>query len=653
MKIHVLDHSVANLIAAGEVVERPASVVKELVENAIDAGAHAIKIEIAGGGRDLIRITDDGCGMSDEDARLCFKKHATSKILQKEDLFCISTLGFRGEALAAISAVSEIDLTTKQAGALSGRKYHVVAGAVESCEEVGCTDGTTFSVQNLFYNTPARLKFLKAEQTEAGHITALVHRLALSHPDISFSYFISGREQLFTMGNGQLRDVIFAVYGKSFTEGLLQVDYQTEGYRIYGYVGSPLFNKPNRNWQLFYVNHRVVKSKVLQNTLENAFRNSMLVSRYPVCVLFLEMSLQSVDVNVHPSKVEVKFADDKAVSAALRDALHAALSYDRGITEISLPKLPDEHPANQYKDVKLPFEEKMERVVAAVQKVAEPVRPTQTKYFADWTIRTPGSAEQLAQKEYSPLSKVADAFEPVSLTVADSVPAEPLPFEEQNGRVIKVDEKADRDASVHERVEPAAVEPLSISEETAVDFSIIGEAFHSYIIVEKGEDLLFIDKHALHERMLFEKLKTEKIEVQYLLSPILLDLGASENQALLSHREDLLNAGFETDDFGDSVIVRSIPQILENKDVESVLADYANNCLNLKTDKNELADEFLHTVACKAAVKSGMNTSRYELEDLIQKYFANESQLKYCPHGRPITFSLSRKSIEKQFKRIL
>lgn len=228
-----------------------------------------------------------------------------------------------------------------------------------------------------------------------------------------------------------MRDVIFAVYGKSFTEGLLQVDYQTEGYRIYGYVGSPLFNKPNRNWQLFYVNHRVVKSKVLQNTLENAFRNSMLVSRYPVCVLFLEMALQSVDVNVHPSKVEVKFADDKAVSAALRDALHAALSYDRGITEISLPKLPDEHPANQYKDVKLPFEEKMERVVAAVQKVAEPVRPPQTKHFADWTIRTPGSAEQLAQKEYSPLSKVADAFEPVSLTVADSVPAEPLPFEEQ------------------------------------------------------------------------------------------------------------------------------------------------------------------------------------------------------------------------------
>lgn len=593
--IRVLDNEISNLIAAGEVVERPASVVKELVENSIDAGADSIRIEVVDGGKKMIRISDNGCGMSDKDAQMCFLKHATSKIKTAQDLFCIGTLGFRGEALAAISAVSVIDMTTKTADALAGKTYHVVAGDIVSAEDAGSITGTSICVQDLFYNTPARLKFLKSEQTEQGNITVLVNRLAMSHPEISFTYIINGRQQLFTSGSGQLRDVIFAVYGKEYADNLLPVEYEDDSYKVRGFVGTPLFNKPNRNWQLFFVNNRIVRTKVFQYTLENSFRNSMLTSRYPVCVLFMDMPIQAVDVNVHPNKSEVKFADERAVGAALHAAIEKALRTDSGVAQMNLPPKP-------------------EPVSVSPPSVAA------DKDFSGWKISAPKH----------PLTRISDFFEEKPAPVSDIAIPE-LPF------VVKED-------TVEKIVAPA---------EDVADFEVIGEVFHSYILVQKGEDVLFIDKHALHERMLFEKLKTEKIQMQTLLTPLVFDFGPEENAALLRQTTALSESGFDVEDFGGSVIVRGIPQVLENKDVEATLQAYAQDCLSLKGTNNEIVDTFLHTIACKAAVKSGIQTSRFELTHLIKRYFQNEDSLKYCPHGRPITFSISKKEIEKQFKRIV
>ena len=310
MKIHVLDSSVANLIAAGEVVERPASVVKELVENSVDAGATKISVEILDGGIGMIKVTDNGCGMSEEDARVAFKKHATSKISSKEDLYNIGTLGFRGEALAAISAVSKVELTTKTSDSVSGVRLSLEAGElcgdVVSSEEVGCPVGSTFRVRDLFYNVPARKKFLKNEAAEAGAVTSLVQKLALSHPDISFRLTVGGKESLFTSGNGKLEDAIFSVFGRSLTQNLMPVGIKNEDFKLSGFIGTPLFSKANRNMQLFYVNGRIIRSKLLQTCLENAYRNSMLIGRYPVCFLFLQVDNSSIDINVHPSKSEIK-----------------------------------------------------------------------------------------------------------------------------------------------------------------------------------------------------------------------------------------------------------------------------------------------------------------------------------------------------------
>lgn len=630
MNIHVLDSNVSNLIAAGEVVERPASVVKELVENSIDAGADVINIEIEDGGKKLIRISDNGCGMSSEDAELCFVKHATSKIVDKDDLFHIKTLGFRGEALAAISAVSVIDMTTKTENSLCGYQYHVVSGQIVKTEEIGCIRGTTIAVQNLFYNTPARLKFLKSVHTETGNITALVTKLVLSHPNISFTLVVNGREQLFTSGNGQLKDTVFAVYGKSYTENLLEVNYQDERYKINGFVGSPLFNKPNRNWQLFYVNNRIVKSKVLQNTLENSFRNSMLISRYPVCVLFFSVNVEDVDVNVHPSKLEVKFSDEKSIGSALFSAIQKSLMYDSGIAKMNIV---DAHQTVEKIREDLFTQEEIKLVAPPPVEVIQhqEIKP---KQINGWMI-TPSkevSPNDKTVKDLKTYTQLSDYFEEKPLKVASPM-LEILPFREKDGQI----EKSVGAESTY----------------TEEDFVLIGEAFHSFIIIQKGEDILFIDKHALHERMLFEKLKTEKIESQILLSPLIMDFGPDENSLLIQHADELSTSGFDIEDFGGSIIVRCIPQILENRDVESVLQAYVDDCLSLKGEKNEVVDEFLHTVACKAAVKSGMQTSLYELENLIKKYFQKEKSLKYCPHGRPITFALSKKEIEKQFKRIV
>ena len=688
MKIHILDSSVANLIAAGEVVERPASVVKELVENSVDAGATKISVEILKGGVDLIKVTDNGCGMTEEDARAAFHKHATSKIATKEDLYNIGTLGFRGEALAAISAVSRVELTTKTRDAVGGVRLTLEAGElcgdVVSSEEVGCADGSVFCIKDLFYNVPARKKFLKSEQAEAGAISSVVHKLALSHPEISFRLTVGGKETLFTSGSGKLEDAIFSVYGKNLTQNLVPVRMKNDDFRLTGFIGTPLFSKPNRNMQLFYVNGRIIRSRLLQTCLENAYKNSMLIGRYPVCVLFLRVDNSSIDINVHPSKLEIKFGDEKSVSAFMNDALRTALSFDSGVKRIEIKP--------NSKDVfKLPFEnsearkkiDKPEKTVEKIKNYGEwqvvtnvPVRDASKKTPTERGIgeKPSDSAGTAAVKEdiseFEALKKMlleraAAAEKPVDILRDDS---SLLALNSVN--VEKREPNADKYApSVTppgaETLKPAKTETVVLQTSDAekgedpsllkktVEFRTVGEVFDSFIIVEKDSDVLFIDKHALHERMNFEKLKRGTVGSQYLLSPIVVDLGASENLIVTENAEELEKAGFEVEDFGGSVIVRMIPQILESSDVEYVLSKFAENYENLKLEKNDVLDEFLHDCACKASIKAGMHTSAYETEKLIRTYFEHENDLKYCPHGRPITFALSKTAIEKQFKRIV
>ena len=689
MKIHVLDSSVANLIAAGEVVERPASVVKELVENSVDAGADKISVEILKGGIDLRKVTDNGCGMTEEDARVAFRKHATSKITTKEDLYNIGTLGFRGEALAAISAVSRVELTTKTKDSVGGVRLSLEAGElcgdIVSSEEVGCADGSVFCIRDLFYNVPARKKFLKSEQAEAGAISSVVHKLALSHPEISFRLTVGGKETLFTSGNGKLEDTIFSVYGKSVTQNLVPVRMKNDDFRLSGFIGTPLFSKPNRNMQLFYVNGRIVRSRLLQTCLENAYRNSMLIGRYPVCVLFLQVDNSSIDINVHPSKLEIKFGDEKSVSVFMNDALRTALSFDNAIKHI------DVKPAS--KEVfRLPFEN------SAPQKTPEPPKKTveKVKNYGDWQVVTkvpvsetsvsaPRKTEVLPKNETevkkSSSTEETSEFEKLKKMLLERAVAAEKPAEtlRDDSSLLAPDLGfSAKSESESEKYAPSVTAPESdVSEppktetvnapvpmakdnadeptlvEKTVEFRIVGEVFDSFIIVEKDGDVLFIDKHALHERMNFEKLKRGTVGSQYLLSPLVVDLGAAENLIITENAEELKKAGFEVEDFGGSVIVRMIPQILENSDVEYVLAKFADNYENLKLGKNDLLDEFLHDCACKASIKAGMHTSAFETEKLIRNYFEHENDLKYCPHGRPITFALSKTTIEKQFKRIV
>lgn len=757
MKIHILDSSVSNLIAAGEVVERPSSVVKELIENSIDAGASIIKIEIEGGGSELIRIVDNGCGMEEKDALCAFQKHATSKIRTKEDLYKIGTLGFRGEALPSISAVSKIELQTKVKDAISGTKIVVEGGNVVSSEEIGCNEGSVFTVRDLFYNTPARKKFLKTEQTETGVIISSVQKLALSHPDISFRLTVRGKDTLFTTGNGVLKDAVFAVYGADMAGNLFAVSHDDGIYKVSGFIGAPLYSRPNRNTQLFYVNNRVVRSRILQNSLENSYRNSMLIGRYPVCFLFLETRPEDVDINVHPSKIEIKFSDEKAVAYFLDTAIKNALSVGSPIREIKLKTSTDEKRPNDYKNVLSPERKSVVRYDGTLKKEAEkePVlTEKKTVDYGDWKItsdvpvadkkmeyvptvkgvrpvvdepkpvagvltyvsvepktevkdekavvsepktevkvektvayepktdfkneKTVAAETKTAQKEEKQISyssystnaftdriatvddvsakKTVDDYNQSIIDKISAIESSGLMLADDTVLIPKRDSTNTESAPLAKQVGKTLEEgtlDLDLKDEKACEFKIIGEVFNSYTLVERGDEVLFIDKHALHERMNFEKLKTQTIGTQYLLTPLVIDFGAAENSVILENVNELKLSGFEVDDFGGSVIVRMIPQILEEADVESVLMKYVESFRNSKLSKNDLLDEFLYDCACKASIKAGSHTSSFELEKLIKTYFERADELKYCPHGRPITFSLSRHSIEKQFKRIV
>ena len=627
-KILQLSPHVANLIAAGEVVERPASVVKELLENAVDAGASQVTVEIRDGGMTFLRVTDNGCGMSEEDAKTAFLRHATSKLRTAEDLGSIVTMGFRGEALAAIASVSRIDLLTKTPGSISGTSLTLEAGSITEASEAGCPDGTTIIVRDLFFNTPARMKFMKSDAVEGSRVAAVVQLQALAHPEVAIRFLRDGKEILSTPGTGSMEAAVYSVYGRESGK-MIPLESRWEDYSLTGFISKPSDARPSRALQSFFVNGRPVKSALLIKAFEEAYRNQIMVGKFPACVLHLTLPATAVDVNVHPAKTEVKFLNEKAVF----DCVHyGALS--------ALNKAPD-RPQVQFKPAPQPAAPMPKSPLPAAPKA---VAPKQENFFRTMT----------AQEFKSFSAAIADAPKPSALTAAAVAAA----VEQTVTRPVKEPVVLPRITPAKPPVQPEPEQPepvqqaLPMPEE--IPWRLVGELYNSYILVEQGEEAYLIDKHAAHERILFEKLKAnqEAISAQTLLTPVVCRLSPEETGILLDNTQLLDELGFELEEFSDSrLLIRQIPMDLAAEDVTDALGSLAADLLSgRKERKDTVRDELLHTVACKAAIKAGWVTDEKELLTLV-KQVMERSDLKHCPHGRPICITLSKKQLEKQFKR--
>ena len=613
-KIIQLSPHVANLIAAGEVVERPASVVKELLENAVDAGASQVTLEIRDGGMTFLRVTDNGCGMSPEDARTAFLRHATSKLKTAEDLAAIATMGFRGEALAAVASVSRIDLLTKTPGAISGTSLTLDAGTITEESEAGCPDGTTIIVRDLFFNTPARMKFMKSDTVEGSKIFAAVQLQALAHPEVAFRFLRDGKELLSTPGTGKLEDAVYCVYGRDCK--LVPLQSKWDNFTITGFVSKPTDARPSRSLQTFFVNNRPVKSRLLVAALEEAYRNQLMSGKFPACVLHLTVPANAVDVNVHPAKTEVKFLNEKAVFDCIHYGVLGALN-----------KTPD-RPQVQFKPAPAP----------TVQKPSLP--PKQENFF-----RTMNAQEY---KAFS--AAVQDAPKPSPLAAAATAMAVERSAQPILREQIILPSCTPAPAPTAEEPEQVTIPTMP----TDIPWRYVGELYNSYILVEQGEEAYLIDKHAAHERILFEKLKAnqEAISAQALLTPIAHRFSPECAGILLENQTLLAELGFEIQEFGENtLLVRQIPMDLDSSQAADALETLASDLLNGRRERREnVRDEMLHTVACKAAIKAGWHSSEQELKKLAEQVLSRED-LKHCPHGRPICVSLSKKQLEKQFKR--
>lgn len=644
--IRVLDKHVAELIAAGEVVERPASVIKELVENAVDAGASRITVEIRDGGVTYMRITDDGCGFHREDVPTAFLRHATSKVRDEADLNAISTLGFRGEALASIAAVARVELTTCVKGEMVGTRYVIHGGEEILLEDAGCPDGSTFVIEDLFYNIPARMKFLKKDVSEGNAVAGVMERLALSHPEISMTFIRSGRTEIRTPGDGDLLACIHAVFGKPFASGLIPVDYTMGGVSVKGFVCKPEACRPNRTMQHFFINGRYVKTQTAMVALERAYKGVMMVGRFPSCVLCLTMPAETVDANVHPAKIEVRFINEKPVFDTVYYGVKSALESGDSIHRVLLK---DDQPKPFTRPVTPP----------------KPPSAEPTPFRSPTVPATPIPAAPLRTATPSPtkrsfLDMVVDDDRPTELTLNDNTAAIPLPTEThaEAETVLTVEseivtEPVPSEQPVVETVED--VEQPTIFEDKQPTVRVIGEVFATYILAEMGESLYLIDKHAAHERMLYNQLKASaRVDEQVLLAPISITVSREEHTALVENQDVLASAGISLEDFGgSSVLVRSFPMILSGQDIESTIQEIAAGLAN---GGNEVLtaklDWIYHSTACRAATKAGDFSRPAELEDIARKVLQSDD-IRYCPHGRPVCVEMTRKELEKHFGRII
>ena len=633
-----LSPHIANLIAAGEVVERPASVVKELLENAVDAGATKVTVEIRDGGMTFLRVTDNGCGMLPEDAKTAFLRHATSKLRTAEDLAAIHTMGFRGEALAAIASVSRIDLLTKTQDNLMGTSLHLEAGNVLEESEAGCPDGTTIIIRDLFFNTPARMKFMKSDSVEGSRVTAAVQLQALAHPEVSFTFIRDGKQVLSTPGTGGLEAAVYCVYGRECSK-MIPVDSKWDSYSLRGYVSKPTDSRPSRSLQTFFVNDRPVRSKTLIAALEEAYRNQIMVGKFPACVLHLTVPAEAVDVNVHPAKTEVKFLSEKAVFDCIHYGVLGALN-----------KAPD-RPAVQLKPQvsTMPSVSKPSINTAPVsapppkqENFYRTMTPAEFKTFSSTLTSAPKPKTENAIATINKLEQTTPIPVREAVVIPGSIP--PVSNPEPVAKIKEV-------ISPPPDPEP---EQIQLDLPKVDQWRMVGELYNSYIIVEEGDNAFLIDKHAAHERILFDKLKAnqEAISSQFLLTPIPVRLSAETAAELLANRPLLGELGFEVDEFGENtVLLRQIPMDLSPDEAADALETIASDLLNGRRESREtVRDEVLHTVACKAAIKAGWHSDERELLALVKQVMSRED-LKYCPHGRPICITLSKKQLEKQFKR--
>ena len=617
--IQQLDPHVADLIAAGEVVERPASVVKELMENAIDAGADTLTVEIQHGGMSLIRVTDNGCGIAYDEAPTAFLRHATSKLRTEYDLEAIGTLGFRGEALAAISAVSRIELLTRTAEEELGAALSLEGGAVVSREEAGCPRGTTLVVRDLFYNTPARLKFMKKDAAEGAACFAMVQRVALSHPEVSVKFLRDGKQELLTPGDGQLQSALYAVLGRDMALGYKAVKGSGEDMAVTGFVTLPTCCRGTRGYQHFFVNGRYVKSRTMMAALEEAYANQKMVGRFPGCVLHLQTKLNAVDVNVHPTKQEVKFGSDKKVFDAVYYAVKSTLEGDHTRPALTLD---DGKPA--------------------------PARPVST-------LSAEGGGPAWGATTPARRSPVQEALPLRDFTAPPAKPAPPAagrpgvrPLQQEDAAGSPAGAAPAQSAAPDEGSVPAP-EPVPEPE----PWRMAGEVLNTYIIVEQGDKVLFIDKHAAHERLNFDRLKAEGYQpmVQALLEPVVFTPPAEEGAALLAQLPLLERFGFEAEDFGGgTLIVRAAPSDVAAGEIPDVLGELAGKLLTGgSADPDAARDALLHTMACKAAIKGGQRNSPGELYKVAEAVMSGA--VKYCPHGRPVAIELTRQQLEKRFGR--
>lgn len=643
--IQILSPHLADLIAAGEVVERPASVVKELVENAFDAGARTVTVELRGGGATYLRVTDDGCGMTPEDAGIAFLRHATSKLHDAQGLEAIGTMGFRGEALAAISAVSHITLTTRRRGAPSGTHMTLDAGEIQDMYETGCPEGTTMIVRDLFYNTPARRKFLKTDRAEGAACAAAALRCALGRPDVSVRCIRDGEELFFSPGDNKLDSCVYSLLGRELAKTLLPCEGEVDGVRVHGFISSPAAGRGSRAQQHFFCNGRWIRSATLQAALEQAYRNTLLVGRFPACVLYVELSCAAVDVNVHPAKTEVKFSHERAVFDAVYYGARAALEAEKEPVATLSKTAAKPEPAPKA-DPFVPAAPKA--APAAAQHPPAPAAPT----FAPARTYAPAVPAEEAVSFRSP---TASAFAAPRVTPPPVFPA-PAPAAPQPPRPIAP--AAPVVQTVQTALEPGPETPSPLARAVPPETPparLIGEAMHTYILVEKGDTLILIDKHAAHERINFDRLRQNPADIpsQTLLEPLPFTPDASDAEVLQQHGDTLAELGFTLEPFGRSdYILRGVPAQIDAGDALPALEEI---CAQLRhgahTDAQAVRDEVLKTVACKAAIKAGWQTEPEELLRLADAVCAGE--VKYCPHGRPVAVTLTRRELDKLFKRIV
>ena len=609
-KINVLSSEMSNKIAAGEVVERPASVIKELVENSVDAGATSLIIEIKNGGVSYIRVTDNGCGISPEDIKTAFLPHATSKIVNEDDLYSIKTLGFRGEALASIAAVSNVEVMSKTEDE-NGTKLEISGGKFLSEETVGCPVGTTVVVKNLFFNTPARMKFLKKDSTEASYITDIVERLVMANPHISVRYIVDEKEKLFVSGDGELKSCIYAIYGRDYAKGVLELSNSNQGIKISGFIGKKELSRGNRAFQTVFVNGRYVKNRAITAVVENAYKNNIMVGKFPFYVMNIEIPFEMVDINVHPTKQEVKFVNERQVCDEVYWAVKNALLKEN--------------------------DEIREKIKSRYVTFDRPVSDQKPK-VEQTEIKIQTNPVNIERPQFTPVKKIEV-----------SVPKEFKPKTEP--RIVE--QQPPRNSDATEILKKLTFEEPKIQLQEGkknISYKIIGQLFDTYVILELEKEVLLMDQHAAHERMIYEKLmrmNNEKdMAYQMLLSPVAVTLSASEYDAVDGKREELEKFGFVVEDFGsNTILVRQVPVSLRDDDIKNVILDIINN------SSSDYMEENIHTIACKAAIKANKKLSDKEIDELV-RMFVEEGGVNTCPHGRPIIVKITKYELEKMFKRI-